>query len=89
LVAGANSIDNATFSIGNNMLRDRAIFDYNTQSDFSIRVRSTDQDGIFVEKAFTIALIQAARFRHSKHWNGDSVTNPPMAENQCAFQQRR
>ena len=56
LVAGAGSTDNGAFTISGNTLTSNAVFDFETQSSYSIRVRSTDSGGLFVEKAFTITI---------------------------------
>jgi len=54
LVSGPGSTDNDSFTIVGNELRTAAIFDYEAKSSYSIRVRSTDQGGLLVEKALTI-----------------------------------
>ncbi|MBH8577322.1 DUF11 domain-containing protein [Nostocaceae cyanobacterium CENA369] len=54
LVSGTGDTDNATFAIDNNSLEIKASPDYETKSSYSIRVRSTDNGGLFVEKALTI-----------------------------------
>lgn len=58
LVDGTGSADNDTFDIpvGSNELQTAVPFDSAVQSSFSIRVRSTDLAGAWVEKAFTITL---------------------------------
>ena len=56
LVSGAGSTDNASFSISGNQLLTAASFDYEAKNSYSIRVRSTDQGGLFYEKAFTITV---------------------------------
>ncbi len=53
-VSGAGDSDNTSFAIDGNVLRTAAVFDFETQSIYSIRVRSTDQGGLSVEKTFTI-----------------------------------
>jgi hypothetical protein len=57
LVTGEGSTDNASFSISGNSLRTSAVFDYETKSSYSIRVRSTDQDGLLFEKVFIITIL--------------------------------
>ncbi|MCM2315292.1 MAG: Ig-like domain-containing protein, partial [Thermoanaerobaculia bacterium] len=57
LVAGTGSTDNALFNIAGNSLRENASFNFEAQSSYSIRVRSTDAAGLFVEEAFTIAIV--------------------------------
>src|SRR5439155_6108274 len=54
LVAGAT--DNASFTISGGTLQTAASFDFETKSSYSIRVRSTDAGGLFVEKVFTISV---------------------------------
>ena len=56
LVAGTGGTDNASFSISGSTLQTVAIFNYGIKNSYSIRVRSTDQDGLFTEKVFTIAV---------------------------------
>ncbi len=54
LVSGAGSTDNASFNISTDKLRATSSFDFETKSTYSVRIRSTDKDGLFTEKAFTI-----------------------------------
>jgi hypothetical protein len=54
LVSGAGDTGNGSFNISGNILSSSAVFDYETQNSYSIRVRTTDQNGLFFEKAFTI-----------------------------------
>jgi VCBS repeat-containing protein len=56
LVSGAGDTDNASFNINGSNLRTSASFDYETQNSYSIRVRSTDQAGLWFEKQFTITV---------------------------------
>lgn len=60
LVSGAGSTDNAAFNISGDQLRATASFDFETKSSYSIRVRSTEQRGQFIEKAFTITVTDVA-----------------------------
>jgi glucuronoarabinoxylan endo-1,4-beta-xylanase len=62
LVSGAGSDDNASFSISGSTLKTAASFNYQTKNSYSIRIRSTDQDGLFVEKAFAININDAPTF---------------------------
>ncbi|MCA9142093.1 MAG: cadherin domain-containing protein [Planctomycetales bacterium] len=55
LVAGAGSADNASFSIDGDELKVAAALDFETQSSYSVRVRSTDQGGLFFEQVFTVS----------------------------------
>ncbi|MFO1003446.1 MAG: type VI secretion system tube protein Hcp [Planctomycetaceae bacterium] len=54
LVPGAGDTANALFEIDGNTLKTSAILDYEIQSQLSIRVRSTDARGNFVEKPLVI-----------------------------------
>ncbi len=56
LVAGTGDADNAAFSIVGNSLKTAAVFDYETKNSYSIRVRSTDANGLTTEKQFTISV---------------------------------
>ena len=54
LVSGAGSADNASFTISGNVLKTAAVFDYAVKKSYTIRIRSTDQGGLYKEKVFTI-----------------------------------
>jgi glucuronoarabinoxylan endo-1,4-beta-xylanase len=56
LVSGTGSADNGSFNISGSNLLSGTSFNYETQNAYSIRVRSTDQGGLYVEKAFTITV---------------------------------
>ena len=56
LVTGTGSTDNAAFNISGNQLRATAGLNFEAKSSYSVRVRSTDQGGLFTEKAFTITV---------------------------------
>lgn len=56
LVAGAGDADNAAVSIEGDELRTAAALDHETRPTLRVRVRSTDQTGLFVEKALTITV---------------------------------
>jgi len=56
LVAGAGDTDNATFKLVGNELRTLAVFDRETKSSYSIRVRSTDSTALTFEKILTITV---------------------------------
>jgi len=46
--------DNASFSILDNQLLTKAVFNFETKSTYRIRVRSTDNDGQYLDKTFNI-----------------------------------
>ena len=54
LVTGTGSTDNASFTISGSTLQTAASFDYDTKSSYSIRLRTTDQGGLWIEKVFAI-----------------------------------
>jgi len=56
LVSGTGDTDNGSFKIVGDRLLTREVFDYETESNYSIRVRSTDQTEQFFEEAFTITI---------------------------------
>ncbi|AOM80468.1 hypothetical protein BFS30_26885 [Pedobacter steynii] len=56
LVAGAGDTDNSAFSIVDDQIRSTAAFDFETKSSYSIRVRSTTQFGLSLDKQFTISI---------------------------------
>ncbi len=56
LVSGAGSTDNAAFTIDGGVLQTPASFDYETKSSYSIRVRATDQGGLYLETQITITV---------------------------------
>ena len=56
LVSGTGSTDNASFTIVGSELRTAAVFDYETKTSYSIRIRSTDSTGAYYEQAFTVSV---------------------------------
>jgi hypothetical protein len=58
LVSGAGDADNASFQIAGGDLRTAAVFDYEgPQNVYQIRVRATDEGGLWVEKALTVKVV--------------------------------
>jgi LPXTG-site transpeptidase (sortase) family protein len=57
LVSGVGDTNNSLFTVSGSELLTNAIFDYETKSSYSVRVRSTDAGGLFVEKAITISVL--------------------------------
>ena len=60
LVPGPDSDDNGSFTAQDGQLLTNAEFDVETERDYMIRVRSTDQDGLFAERSFTITVTNVA-----------------------------
>ncbi|WP_156779061.1 IPTL-CTERM sorting domain-containing protein [Acidovorax sp. RAC01] len=56
LVAGTGSTDNGAFSISGNTLQINSSPDFETKSSYTVRVRSTDQGSLSMEKVFTITV---------------------------------
>jgi VCBS repeat-containing protein len=56
LVSGTGGNDNASFTIAGNKLRTAAVFDYETKSSYSIRVRTTDSGTLYYEEVFVITV---------------------------------
>jgi Domain of unknown function (DUF4114) len=54
LVSGTGSTDNAAFTIDGNNLKINSSPNFETKSTYNIRVKTTDQDGLFFEKALTV-----------------------------------
>ncbi|MHC5595393.1 MAG: putative Ig domain-containing protein [Nostoc sp.] len=57
LVTGAGATDNSLFTISNNQLKTNAVFDYETKNSYSVRVRTTDQGGLFFDKQLVIGVV--------------------------------
>jgi hypothetical protein len=56
LVSGTGSTDNAHFTITGNTLTISVAADFETKASYALRLRATDQGGLFVEKAFTLSV---------------------------------
>ncbi len=56
LVPGAGDGDNTNFSIAGSELKISVVPDFETKPNYSIRVRTTDQGGLFTEKNFIITV---------------------------------
>ncbi|MBM3967008.1 MAG: tandem-95 repeat protein, partial [Planctomycetes bacterium] len=65
LVAGSGDTDNAAFNVSGSTLRATSSFDFETKSSYTVRIRSMDQGGLFVEKVFAIRVV--------------NVNDPPIA----------
>ena len=59
LVGGTGSTDNSSFTISGGTLQTAAIFNFATKSSYSIRVRTTDQGGLWFEKVLTVSVTPA------------------------------
>ena len=54
LASGVGSGDNGSFAIDGGQLKTAAGFDFETKSSYTVRIRSTDQGGLWTEEVFTI-----------------------------------
>jgi len=59
LVAGAGSAGNDQFTIAGAQLQTAVSFDYEVQSSYTVRVRTTDTYGDFYEQVFTVTILDA------------------------------
>ncbi len=58
-VVGDGSTNNSSFTIEGDSLKSATVFNFEDKSSYSIRVRSTDQNGMWIEKAFTVGIADA------------------------------
>ncbi len=56
LVSGTGATDNASFTIAGANLRTAAVFDFETKTSYSVRVRVTDAGGLTFERQLDIAV---------------------------------
>lgn len=59
LVAGAGDADNGAFTISGSDLLTAAAFNYEVQTNYSIRVQSDDQGGLSTQKVFSVQVLDA------------------------------
>ncbi len=78
LVPGTGAADNASFIISGIQLRTNTKVDYEKKSSYTIRIRATDQSGLFVEEVFTIVVrnINEKPFVHVRNYNAALPTKP-------------
>ena len=56
LVTGTGDTDNSLFTIDGNQLKVNGLLDYETQNNYSIRVKTTDQGGLSYEKQLNVSV---------------------------------
>lgn len=56
LVSGSGDSDNSSFTIEGNELKSNAVFDYETKSSYSLRVRITDRNGATFDQTITVQI---------------------------------
>ncbi len=81
LAAGTGSEDKSAFVVDNNTLRTAATFDYETKNTYNIRVRTTDQGGLYYEKTFIIKVLDEFEI-HNQAPTDISLSNNSILENQ-------
>ncbi|MFM7196000.1 MAG: cadherin repeat domain-containing protein, partial [Bacteroidota bacterium] len=59
LVTGSGDTDNAAFTISSYELRNSIVLKAKIRSIYNIRIRSTDANGLFLEKSFAINVLPA------------------------------
>ena len=62
LVTGSGDTDNTSFASDGDQLKTNAVFDYETQNTYSIRVRTTDSGGSWYEEAFGVTVTDVNEF---------------------------
>jgi uncharacterized delta-60 repeat protein len=85
LVSGTGSINNGAFNISSNSLRATSSFDFETKSSYTIRIRSTDQGGLFTEKAFTITVSDINESSTNISLSSNTIAENPEANTPVGF----
>ncbi|MES2689955.1 MAG: cadherin repeat domain-containing protein, partial [Bacteroidota bacterium] len=78
LVGGTGSTDNSSFNISGSSLRASSSFDYETKNAYSIRLKTTDNQGAYFEKVFTINVTNV-----SDAPTNITLTNDTISENRA------
>jgi len=60
LVSGTGDADNAAFAIDGSAVKTVASLNFEAKSSYSVRVRSTDRNGLSIEKTFAISVIDVS-----------------------------
>ncbi len=71
LVSGEGDDDNASFNILGDQLRSSEILNYELKISYSIRIQTTDQDGLKYQESFIISVLD--------------VDDPPVSDDQTVF----
>ncbi|MBE9220435.1 DUF4347 domain-containing protein [Dolichospermum flos-aquae] len=77
LVTGNGATDNSLFTISGNQLRTNSVFDFETKNSYSVRVKTTDQGGLFFERQLTIGVSNV-----NETPTNLTLSNNTVAENQ-------
>jgi VCBS repeat-containing protein len=73
LVSGPGSSDNGSFEIVGNLLRAKESFDFETKSSYTVRVRTTDSGGLWIERAFEISILDVNEIPIELNLSSNSV----------------
>ncbi|HCN79432.1 MAG TPA: hypothetical protein DIT13_19895, partial [Verrucomicrobiales bacterium] len=73
LVSGTGDTDNGSFTISGNQVLSDVVFNYETKSSYNIRVRVTDNGGLFSESALTVTVTNVNEAVLSLALTGSSV----------------
>jgi alpha-L-fucosidase 2 len=79
LVNGEGSEGNDFFVVSGSTLQTAAAFNFEAQNSYNVRVRSTDQGGLFFEKSFTVTVLNT-----NEAPTDISLSNASVLENQPA-----
>jgi hypothetical protein len=77
LVSGTGDADNASFDIVGGQLQTFSALDFETQSSYTVRVRSTDAGGLFVENVFVVTVTNINEAPTAIGLSNSSVVNNP------------
>ena len=82
LVNGLGGDDNASFTIAGNQLKAAETFVYANKNSYSIRVRTTDNGGLFYEKIITISIAELPILTgsNSSQFNGGPSISPIISK---------
>ena len=71
--------DTTAFEIAGNELRSKAVFDFESQSSYSVTVRTTDAGGLTFDKVFSISVLNANEAPIDLGLSGNTITeNHPV-----------
>ncbi|MBI5773448.1 MAG: cadherin domain-containing protein, partial [Verrucomicrobia bacterium] len=79
LVSGAGDTDNASFAISGANLVTAAVFNYESKSSYSIRLRATDSFGEYYEKAVTVTVLNVNEAPSNISLSGTGNVNENLA----------
>ena len=71
-IGGDGDTNNDGFSVFGDLLRTSDVFDFEVTPTLSVRIRATDQTGLFVEKAFTITVTNVTELSGIDVQNGQT-----------------